>query len=147
MNIYLCSRVAKDAHELNNIVAKALRNLGHVVFVPHEQHYNQIMANTADQVSDEEIYTQDMNAMLDAELCVVVGRVGVDCSFEIGWFDGQGTPVFFYRPEGLIYERHPMWYEILTSHTYKTLEGPCSLVESVIRYNAHRALQRIYNKG
>lgn len=121
MNIYLCSRVAKDAHELNNTVAKALRELGHTVFVPHEQHYNQIMANTADQVSDEEIYTQDMTAMYNANACVVVGKVGVDCSFEMGWFQGRGISIFCYRPSAE-YDRHPMWYSLL-QNSYSTVQS------------------------
>lgn len=106
MKIYLCSRIAKDAHEINNSVSSVLRQEGHKVFVPHEQHYNQIMSDTAHLVSDEEIFTQDYTAMQDSDACVVVGRIGVDCGYEIGWFQSRGLPVVWFRPEAS--QRHPM---------------------------------------
>jgi nucleoside 2-deoxyribosyltransferase len=86
-----------------------MRAAGHSVFVPHEQHYN-----TIDNASDADIYHFDMNAMLEAEVCVVVSRVGVDCAFEIGWFEGQDVPVLYYLPTSIELDRHPMLYRALT---------------------------------
>lgn len=105
MKVYLCSRIAKDAHAVNNVVAETLRDAGHDVFVPHEQHYNQIMAGTDDQVPDSEIYEQDFAAMKTSRICVVVGRVGVDCAWEIGWFSANGVRVLWFDPP---VTRHPM---------------------------------------
>ena len=142
MNIYLCSRVAKDAHEMNNAVAKALRELGHSVFVPHEQHYNQIMAGTAHLVEDVTIYCQDMDAMLEAELCVVVGRVGVDCAFEVGWFQGAQVPTYWYKPVGPDYGRHPMLYAI---PPYTDISA---LVAAIAKdLNTRTVGKLLYNKG
>jgi nucleoside 2-deoxyribosyltransferase len=131
MNIYLCSRIAKDAHEVNEAVAKALSADGHNVFIPHRMHYNQIMEGAENTVTDEEIYTQDMNAMYLADICVVVGKVGVDCSFEMGWFQGRGIHVYHYKPYGPAYARHPMWYNI---PTYTTIAS----VVAVVNFNETR---------
>lgn len=144
MNIYLCSRIAKDAHEINNKVAAALRALGHTVFVPHEQHYNEIMAGTAEYVSDEDIYRQDMDAMEQADLCVAVGRLGVDCAFEVGWFQGSNIPVYWYKPNGIDYGRHPMLFDVAARGA---LEGPFSIIEAVIDRNARKIAKQFYNKG
>jgi nucleoside 2-deoxyribosyltransferase len=137
MKIYLCSRIAKDAHDLNNQVAQALRQLGHEVFVPHEQHYNEIMGGKAEQVDEAEIYTQDMEAMEASDICVAVGRIGVDCAFELGWFEGSNVPIFWYRPEGLEYGRHPMLYAIPTyTEIGADSDRWCSLIDAVRRHHS-----------
>lgn len=112
MNIYLCSRVAIDAHAQNNLVAKALRDAGYTVFVPHEQHYNQIIAGFAETVPDVEIYTQDSNAMKESALCVIVGRIGVDCGYEVGYFQGRNIPCVWFCPDPSVLGRHPMLYTV-----------------------------------
>lgn len=103
MKIYLCSRVAYDAHDVNDGIAKLLRAAGHEVFVPHEAPYN-----TRRCSSDEEIYQRDMAEMLAADACVIVGRIGVDCAFEVGWFQNHGTPMVWYVPKTGQVARSPM---------------------------------------
>ena len=90
MRIYLCSRVAADAHAYNNLVAAALKALGHEVFVPHLAEYNE-----REGASESEIFRQDFTQMLEADACVVVGRVGIDCAWEMGWFSGSGKPIYW----------------------------------------------------
>lgn len=143
MNIYLCSRVAKDAHELNNTAAKALRELGHTVFVPHEQHYNEIMEGTAHHIDDSAIYHQDMEAMGEADVCVAVGRLGVDCAFEVGWFQGQGIPVYWLLPTSVEAGRHPMLYE---AYRTRELAGRDGLLCRITNLNAMQGLDKLYHK-
>jgi hypothetical protein len=46
--------------------------------------------------------------MQSADICVVVGRVGKDCSFEIGWFYGRYIPIYFVPAGDLTYDLSPM---------------------------------------
>lgn len=120
IKVYLCSRVAQDARPLNNEVASALRGAGFDVFVPHEQPVNNYTG-----ASDKEIYVQDMTAMKESQFCVAVGRMGVDCSFELGWFQGRGLPIYKYESaktptvlkrhwfeKKAKVDRHPMHFEV-----------------------------------
>jgi hypothetical protein len=56
-----------------------------------------------------------MSEMLLADVCVIVGRIGVDCAFEAGWFQERGIPTVWYAPTGLRpgIGRHPMLFKIL----------------------------------
>lgn len=111
MKIYLCSRVAADARPLNNQVAQSLRASGFEVYVPHDQKPN----NPEDgRFNKDEIWRHDFAAMNDADLCVVVGRFGKDCSFEIGWFYSQRVPIFFVPAGDISFETSPMLYPALT---------------------------------
>jgi nucleoside 2-deoxyribosyltransferase len=92
----MCSRIAKDAHSINNRVASYLRGKGYKVFVPHEAHYNESSINGGKRAPDSEIYEQDMAEMLAADACVVVGRIGTDCGFEVGWFQNHGVDTVWY---------------------------------------------------
>jgi nucleoside 2-deoxyribosyltransferase len=64
--------------------------MGHKVFVPHEAPYNE-----KEGASPSEIFRQDFTAMMEADACVAVGALGVDCAFEVGWFTGRGKPVIW----------------------------------------------------
>lgn len=104
MKIYLVSRVAFDARQANLKVANTLREAGHSVFVPHTASYNE---NDSQDSTDEDIYRQDMAEMLAADAAVIVGRIGVDCAFEVGWFQNQGIPTFWINPPP---DRSPMLF-------------------------------------
>jgi nucleoside 2-deoxyribosyltransferase len=94
----LCSRIAKDAHPINNEVTAYLRSQGYIVFVPHEAHYNETVDGA--HAPDKEIYEQDMSEIRRSDVCVVVGKIGADCGFEVGWFERNGTPtVWFQQPQ------------------------------------------------
>lgn len=109
-NIYLCSRVAYDARPLNNIVAKSLRDVGFEVYVPHEQAPNNLSTEDIEQgrFDKETIFKIDFAAMNQADLCVVVGRIGKDCAFEIGWFYGRNIPVHFVPAGDQTWDTSPM---------------------------------------
>lgn len=103
--VYLCSRVAKDAQELNNKVAASLRKRGFEVYVPHEEDAN----NPPDgQFDAAAVYAADYRAMMRADLCVVVGRFGRDCAFEIGWFEGRNVPIYYVTGGSDDYKSSPM---------------------------------------
>jgi len=89
MNIYLCSRIRADALDLNVKVCVALRREGHEVFLPQ---------SSPAQMSRRQdvIYKEDLEAMEEADACVVVPRIGTDCSWEIGWFCSRNIPVIVY---------------------------------------------------
>lgn len=95
-HIYLCSRIAKDAHPLNDAAASALREAGYEVFAPHEAPYNQ---EVSPETLDQDVYELDMREMLRSDACVVVGRIGLDCTFEAGWFQGRNVPTFWWLPK------------------------------------------------
>lgn len=127
MKIYLCSRIADDARPLNNQVASQLRALGYDVYVPHEQKPNN--PSPEDKAEGrwdvETIFKLDHGAMKESDVCVVVGRVGVDCSFEVGWFYGRGLPIFYVSGGDESFRRSPMLIPALTEnqHTVDTIAG------------------------
>lgn len=96
--------MAEDARPINNKVAKSLRKYFEV-YVPHEQDEN----NPMDGVFDgDAIFKIDFAAMRRADLCVVVGKFGKDCSWEIGWFAGQEIPIYFVPNGDASYRTSPM---------------------------------------
>lgn len=115
-NIYLCSRVAYDARPLNSQVAAALRGAGHLVYVPHEQAPNNLSASDIEngRYDVETIFKIDFAAMNKADTCVVVGRVGKDCAFEIGWFTAKKIPIFFVPASDETWKTSPMLIPSLT---------------------------------
>jgi nucleoside 2-deoxyribosyltransferase len=133
--IYLISRVAEDARPLNNKVAAALEAAGYEVFIPHAQPFN-----NSSGASDAEIYAQDINAMKSADLFVAVGRLGIDCSFELGWAQGRDVPIYRYLPDSIKVERSPMHHFVNSTATYKELE---KLVDDVKRHQSPTTLVRV----
>lgn len=109
-NIYLCSRVAQDARKENAIVASSLREAGFKVYVPHEQ-----LSNNDGLFNKEAIYKIDFAAMNKAELCVVVGRIGRDCAWELGWFAAKGIPICFVPCGNTDWETSPMLIPCLSN--------------------------------
>lgn len=114
--VYLCSRIHEEARPLNDRVAKSLRDAGFEVYVPHEQKPNNPTAEdkAAGRWDVETIYKLDSEAMRRADLCVVVGRTGRDCAYEIGWFHARGVPVFFVPNGDVTYRTCPMLIPALT---------------------------------
>ncbi len=82
MRIYLCSRCKPEYHAQNEKVAQALEAAGHSVFVPHRM-------DNEDPEHKKNPFPSDFAAMKGANVCVVVGPIGVDCAVEIGWFAGN----------------------------------------------------------
>lgn len=128
MKIYLCSRVGKDARPLNDVVAKSLTESGFTVYVPHEQKPNN---PTDGRYDKEQIWDLDFAAMQRSEICVVVGRIGKDCSFEIGWFYNDKRPIFFVPAGDTTYLDSPMLIPALTSN--KHVENPSAAGPEVLR--------------
>lgn len=110
MKVYLCSRVAYDARPLNDDVAKSLRAAGFEVYVPHEQAPNNLSADDIKhgRYDKETIFRIDHAAMKTADICVAVGRMGADCSWELGWFAAKDVPVFFAPGDEVGYKTSPM---------------------------------------
>jgi nucleoside 2-deoxyribosyltransferase len=108
--VYLCSRVAYDARPQNDVVAKSLRDAGFEVYVPHEQAPNNLSTEDmeAGRFDKETIFKMDFAAMKAADLCVVVGRVGKDCAWEIGWFYARSIPIHFVPCGDITWETSPM---------------------------------------
>jgi nucleoside 2-deoxyribosyltransferase len=108
--IYMCSRVGADAVRLNAKAAAYLRRKGYHVFAPHEAAHNEVRFGV--HASDDVIYAGDMAEMVQADACVMVGRIGVDCAFEAGWFQGMGVPTVWYTPPSSPGGWHPMLYRV-----------------------------------
>lgn len=90
--VYLCARVSKDAHEMNNRICELL-SPHFDVFAPHQKE-----AELKEPKVPMEIYQLDIDAMKAADLCVTIAPYGKDCSWEMGHFTGEQKPVFMYVP-------------------------------------------------
>lgn len=114
--IYLCSRVAFEAREFNSQVAKAFRDAGFEVYVPHEQAPNNLTQSDMDagRFDKETIFKLDYAAMDKADLCVVVGKIGRDCAWEIGHFEAWGIPIYFVPGTHSDWNTSPMLIPSLT---------------------------------
>ncbi len=110
-------------------VATTLRNAGHEVFVPHEASYNEEDSDA----TDEDIYLQDMSEVIRADAAVVAGRIGVDCAFEIGWFQAHGVPTVWYVPSTADIGRHPMLFEV----------ARCGSLKNVLRFLSGQGMRRL----
>lgn len=104
MKVYLCSRVGKDAHPQNEIVAKALRKASMGVYVPHEQEVNSEVGSR----DHNEIFKLDSTAMATVDLCVVVPRIGKDCCGEVGYFAAKKIPILVVGDWNLDFLDDPM---------------------------------------
>ena len=118
MKVYLCSRVGKDAHIQNEAVAKTLRKAGIGVYVPHEQEVNSEKGSR----DHNEIFKLDHEAMLTADLCVVVPRIGNDCCGELGYFAAKGVPILAVGDWNLDFLGDPMIKEWINL-VFTTSEG------------------------
>lgn len=115
--IYLCSRVAYDARPLNNEIARSLRQAGFEVYVPHEEAPNNLSPEDIEHAryDVETIYKMDFAAMNRSDICVAVGRLGKDCSWELGWFYANGIPVYHVPAGDETYLTSPMTLPTLAS--------------------------------
>lgn len=115
--IYLCSRVAYDARPLNERVAQSLEYAGFEVYVPHREAPNNLSKEDIEQAryDVETIYKMDFAAMNRSDICVAVGRLGKDCSWELGWFYANGIPVYHIPDADETYLTSPMTLPTLAS--------------------------------
>ena len=109
---------------MNDAVAKSLRAAGFEVYVPHEQAPNNL---TAEDIAEgrydkETIFRLDFAAMQQSDACVVVGRTGRDCAWELGWFAKAEVPVFFVPAGDLTWNTCPML--IPTFNSFPHIESP-----------------------
>lgn len=137
IQIYLCSRVALDARAENMQVATILRNAGFEVYVPHEQAPNNLSQEDIDQgrYDRETIFKLDFAAMRKADICVVVGRTGRDCAWEMGWFSAKGVPLFFAPLGDTTFETCPMLLPGLT--TSPPVKNGLRYIDSHVRMGVH----------
>ena len=138
--IYLCSRVAYDARPLNDEVAKSLRTAGFEVYVPHEQAPNNLSQEDMDQgrYDTATIFHLDHEAMQAADACVVVGRTGKDCAWEMGWFFAQRVPVFLVPAGDFTWTTSPMLIPGLTE--YDLINDPADAGRAVSEHLAQEEL-------
>lgn len=108
--VYLCSRVAHDARPLNDRVAASLEAAGYDVYVPHRQAPNNLSKEDIEEGRYDRatIFQFDFAAMRKADICVVVGRFGKDCSWELGYFAATKIPVYFVPAGDETYKTSPM---------------------------------------
>lgn len=131
--VYLCSRVAYDARALNNTVANSLRFANFDVYVPHEQAPNNLSQEDMDagRYDVATIFKLDFAAMTKADACVVVGRHGKDCTWELGWFFARGIPIYFVPAGDTTWETTPMAIPSLTQNA--AIPDP-ALAGSVLKF-------------
>ena len=90
--IYICARVKLDAHAMNDRIIELLEPYFDI-FAPHKKEAE--LKQTKDPM---EIYKFDIDGMEGAAICVTIAPYGKDCAWEMGYFIGQGKPVFMYVP-------------------------------------------------
>ena len=91
--VYLCARVSKDAHEMNEKIMDSLSPYFDV-FAPHKKE-----AELEQPKDPVKIYNLDLDGMDNAEICMTIAPYGKDCSWEMGYFVGQRKSVFMYVPD------------------------------------------------
>jgi len=99
-------------------VATSLRQVGFTVYVPHEQAPNNLSASdiAEGRFDKDTIFHIDFKAMQAADICVVVGRVGKDCAWELGWFYATNIPVYFVPVGDETWDTSPMLRPTLMQH-------------------------------
>ena len=108
--VYLSARISTDAHANNNKVAAMIADYFDV-FKPHE---HQVCTGPHEEIGIG-VYNMDMTAMENADFTLLVPPYGRDCAFEIGWFKGQGKPIFVYAGEHIEWLRDAMLKGAVTS--------------------------------
>lgn len=134
--VYLCSRVGYDARPLNERVAQDLEAEGFEVYVPHREAPNNLSQEDIDNArfDVETIFKMDFAAMNRSDLCVAVGRMGKDCSWELGWFTARGIPIYHVPAGDESYLTSPMTLPSLQSKL--SVDGAAPFLAS--RYLAAR---------
>ena len=141
MKIYVASSWRND--EQPNVV-KMLRDLGHGVYdfknpAPGDNgfHWSEIDPKWRDWENGEFIvglahpladkgFSKDMQAMHEADVCVLVLPCGKSAHLEAGWFAGQGKPCVIYLNE---YPEPELMYKMCTA----LVVGPTSLADVIGR--------------
>lgn len=136
MKVYLCSRVAHDAREFNTAVATALRKAGYTVYVPHEQAPNNL---TSDDIAEgrydtKTIFLMDYEALRKADVVVAVGRMGADCSWELGYSWHKNVPVIHVPGEDVTWKKSPMLIPTLRQYLEATVENVAQRVAVATQY-------------
>lgn len=103
MKIYLCSRVAQDARAFNEKVAVKLEQAGFDVYVPHRQAFN-----NGERHDAKTIFLIDYEALRKSDAVVAVGRMGADCSWELGYSWACLKPVVHVPGADETYKDSPM---------------------------------------
>ena len=86
---YLVSKIKQSQHKHNEALADYVKGNG---FIPHLNN----PFNIPHEKLEESVFEVDLNAMEEADFGVVSLPIGSDCSAEVGWFCGNGKPVFAY---------------------------------------------------
>lgn len=123
--VYLCSRVSPNARPLNDRVARSLRRAGFKVFVPHAEEVNNLPLGV--QLDPQQVFDLDFTGMRQADLCVVVGRTGKDCAWEIGWFAGRGVPTYFVTFGDTTWFESPMTIPSLSENLVLETPAKCGI--------------------
>jgi nucleoside 2-deoxyribosyltransferase len=125
MNIYLCARVGYDIRPTTSKVATSLRTVGFTVYNPAEEAPNNL---SEDDIREGRydvatIFKMDYAAMKQADICVVVGRIGRDCAAEVGMFAAWEVPIYFVPGEENDYRKSPMLIPWLEQNPPLTVEN------------------------
>lgn len=89
--IYLCSRLTKEAKEWNNVVTEHLKE-NFFLFRPQDVNLDHLSGSALDLAA----YEEDFKGISGSDLLLVLPEYGRDCAWEIGWFCGNGKPAFAY---------------------------------------------------
>jgi len=88
-NFYLVSQIKEAQHRHNESLEEFISGKG---FVPHLHNPFNILHSKL----EHSVFQMDLDAMEEADFGAVSLPIGTDCSAEIGWFCGNGKPVYAY---------------------------------------------------
>lgn len=133
--VYLCARVAYDARELNVKVGARLRAAGYNVYMPQEQAPNNLSADdiAEGRYDTRTIFLMDYEALRNADVVVAVGRMGADCSWELGYAWAEGKPVVHVPGDDTTWKTSPMIIPTLSQYHKAMVENVVERVATVPR--------------
>jgi nucleoside 2-deoxyribosyltransferase len=134
--VYICGRVAHEARAFNLEVTIPLRDAGFTCYLPQEMAPNNL--------SDEEIaegrydvktiFLMDYEALSNADVVVAVGRIGSDCSWELGYAWARGIPVVHVPGTDDTWKRSPMLIPTLSQYHKATPKNVAARVAVAVCY-------------
>jgi nucleoside 2-deoxyribosyltransferase len=93
IQIYLCSRLTQSAREWNNVITGELSSHNELcIFRPQDVD----LRNLTGFELDYDAFYADFEAILHADMLLVLPPYGRDCAWEIGWFCGAEKPTIAY---------------------------------------------------
>ncbi len=91
IKVYLSARISKDAHEWNDKVCNSLTS-PISVFMPQKHN----PWNMPHEEFPKEVYDEDIAAMRESHIGLLLPEYGKDCAWEVGWYSNSKKPMIIF---------------------------------------------------